>query len=202
MTTTKSSAASPRSLTRGLSARWLQLSVPLLVLALSPRPTQADIIYTWTETDQQSVTGSMDVSQHALNVGVISISDVDSFTFTVPGLPTFTQIDEFDTISSDNMVPINSTGIVTQNAIAIISINPQTSDVLAIPFSSSSFSSTNPEAWIIENTTDQGFGYWSVSITTTVPEPSTAVLAMIGAVSGLAYGWSRHSRGQRRQVSA
>ncbi len=142
------------------------------------------------------------MSQHALNVGVISISDVDSFTFTVPGLPTFTQIGEFDTVSGDGMVPINSTGIVTQNAISIISVNPQTSAALAIEFSSSSFSSTNPVEWIIENTTDKGLGYWSVSITSAVPEPSTAVLAATGAVALFAYGWSRQIMAQRRLRAA
>jgi hypothetical protein len=37
----------------------------------------------------------------------------------------------------------------------------------------------------------------------TVPEPSSAVLASIGAVVAfLAYGWSRHRRAQRRQAAA
>jgi hypothetical protein len=37
----------------------------------------------------------------------------------------------------------------------------------------------------------------------TIPEPSSAVLASIGAVVALlAYGWSRHRREQRRQASA
>jgi hypothetical protein len=36
----------------------------------------------------------------------------------------------------------------------------------------------------------------------TVPEPSSAVLASIGAVAAfLAYGWSRHRRAQRRQAT-
>ena len=100
------------------------------------------------------------------------------------------------------MVPINSSGIVTQNAIAIISVNPQTSADLAIPFSSTSFSSTKPEAWIIENTSVQGFGYRSATITSAVPEPSTAVLAATGTVALFAYGWSRQIRAQRRLRAA
>jgi hypothetical protein len=44
-----------------------------------------------------------------------------------------------------------------------------------------------------------GYGNWSVVITSATPEPSSLVLAGIGAVGGLAfYGWSR-SRAQRRQ---
>ena len=35
-----------------------------------------------------------------------------------------------------------------------------------------------------------------------VPEPSTAIVAAIGAVAFIAYGWSRHRREQRRQAAA
>jgi hypothetical protein len=35
-----------------------------------------------------------------------------------------------------------------------------------------------------------------------VPESSTAILAVFGAVAFLAYGWSRHRREQRRQAAA
>jgi hypothetical protein len=35
-----------------------------------------------------------------------------------------------------------------------------------------------------------------------VPEPSTAVVSMFGAVAFIAYGWSRHRREQRRQAAA
>jgi hypothetical protein len=35
-----------------------------------------------------------------------------------------------------------------------------------------------------------------------VPEPSTAIVVVFGAVAFLAYGWSRHRRDQRRQAAA
>ncbi len=35
-----------------------------------------------------------------------------------------------------------------------------------------------------------------------VPEPSTAIVAVFGAVAFTAYGWSRHRRAQRRQPAA
>jgi len=38
--------------------------------------------------------------------------------------------------------------------------------------------------------------------TTAVPEPSTAIVAVFGAVAFVAYGWSRHRREQRRQAAA
>jgi hypothetical protein len=38
--------------------------------------------------------------------------------------------------------------------------------------------------------------------TATVPEPSTALAAVFGAVAFVAYGWSRHRRAQRRPAAA
>jgi hypothetical protein len=35
-----------------------------------------------------------------------------------------------------------------------------------------------------------------------VPEPSTAIVAVFGAVAFIAYGWTRHRRGHRRQAAA
>jgi hypothetical protein len=35
-----------------------------------------------------------------------------------------------------------------------------------------------------------------------VPEPSSMVMAGLGAVGFIAYGWSRHRRDQRRQAAA
>jgi hypothetical protein len=46
----------------------------------------------------------------------------------------------------------------------------------------------------------EGAGHWSITgATTAVPEPSTAVVAVFGAVSGIAYGFGRKRRAQRRQ---
>jgi hypothetical protein len=39
-------------------------------------------------------------------------------------------------------------------------------------------------------------------LTSTTPEPSTAIVAAFGAVAFSAYGWSRHRRAQRRQAAA
>jgi hypothetical protein len=41
-----------------------------------------------------------------------------------------------------------------------------------------------------------------VPTTSAVPEPSTAMVAALGAVAFVAYGWSRHRRDQRRQAAA
>jgi hypothetical protein len=41
-------------------------------------------------------------------------------------------------------------------------------------------------------------GLFMTAATTAVPEPSTAAVAVFGAISGVAYGWSRRRRDQRR----
>jgi hypothetical protein len=46
------------------------------------------------------------------------------------------------------------------------------------------------------------FSVTLVNQAATVPEPSTALVAALGAVAFLAYGWSRHRRAQRRQAAA
>ena len=40
------------------------------------------------------------------------------------------------------------------------------------------------------------------SAAVSTPEPSTAIVAVFGAVAFLVYGWSRHRRAQRRQAAA
>ena len=56
------------------------------------------------------------------------------------------------------------------------------------------------ETWFTSNPSMGGTNPWLIA---SVPEPSTALLASIGAVVGfLAYGWSRHRRAQRRQAAA
>jgi hypothetical protein len=51
-------------------------------------------------------------------------------------------------------------------------------------------------------TSGNGISGLATYAATAVPEPSTAVLASIGAVGCLAYGWSRHRRDKRRQAAA
>jgi hypothetical protein len=77
-------------------------------------------------------------------------------------------------------------------------------DRVTAPFSSSGIY-VSPTAgtsdWIFSNTGGPLSGHdpWLIA---TVPEPSAAILGVIGAVSGIAYGWSCRRRAQRRQAAA
>src|SRR5262249_32172387 len=61
----------------------------------------------------------------------------------------------------------------------------------------------NTFSWIKLQPSMGGTDPWVIASTAaTVPEPSTAVVAVLGAVTFLACGWSRHHRAQRRQAAA
>jgi hypothetical protein len=56
---------------------------------------------------------------------------------------------------------------------------------------------------IVNGSEMAGFDFaFREGITSTVPEPSTAIVAMLGAVAFIAYGWSSHRRAQRQQAAA
>lgn len=182
-----------------LFARGIVVTVFLAYgVVLAPLTAKADITYTWNEDDGKSVTGSMTVLSAAQVAGQITFSDVTSFTFTTT----------IDTYTSANMspftfpLPISPTDAApTSSTSQIILSNP--ANATFIDFDTN-WSTISGEAWFEEmnfgSRLDAGDGHWTIS--GAVPEPSTAILAVVGAVSGMAYGWSRHRREQRRQRTA
>jgi hypothetical protein len=194
MTNTITSAPRLRSRSCGIAVRMLRLSVLLLVLALSPRATRADLIYTWHETDEQTVSGSLDVSLQALTTGTITNDTIISGSFTIPIVGT-----QFLTKNVSYNIPISSSGI------------PQTNDAnifyafkgrIEVPFVTTAFDPAVGATWQDRSPIASGQGYWTVAGTNAVPEPSTLRLMVIGVAALIAYGCSRHRRHLRRQVSA
>jgi hypothetical protein len=64
----------------------------------------------------------------------------------------------------------------------------------------------NDGGWILGHLlqpTQLPFHLYGISpVLTVAPEPSTAIVAVFGAVAFIAYGWSRHRRQQSRQAAA
>jgi hypothetical protein len=56
--------------------------------------------------------------------------------------------------------------------------------------------------FVADPQSDSNFTLSGTPISAAVPEPSTALVAVVGAVAFLAYGWSRHRREHRRQAAA
>jgi hypothetical protein len=64
---------------------------------------------------------------------------------------------------------------------------------------------THYDAWISAQSTVFNSAWDTSTPVATLapsPEPSTAALAVVGAIAFLAYGWSRQRRAQRQQAAA
>jgi hypothetical protein len=193
MTRNQPSSACEGARARALTAILLRHSLLVLVLAITPA-AQADIVYTWHETDGQAVTGSLDVLPIALTNGAISFADVKSFTFTIPGAEfTTLQTGVFPIAIDSNGVPTGSFPDVT---LTDIGAN------LMVDFSNASFQSSTSSGWSAHDPGGGGGGFWSVSLPAVVPEPSTQILFFIGAVSGVTYVQGRKRWAQRRRGAA
>ena len=171
--------------------------------ALAPRAAKADITYTWVDDLGQGFTGSMAVLGTAQAAGQIKLTDVTSFAFTTP----------IDTTVPNELFPqdfplsISTTTAAPTGTTTMIESSTHTSDRLSVAFDTN-WNILSGEKIVAINafgiTEDSDLGHWSITAhtTTSVPEPSTAVVAVIGAVAFIAYGWSRHRREQRRQAAA
>jgi len=112
------------------------------------------------------------------------LSDLTSFAATVGSGPTLTSLSlatEFVSVTNET-----GPGHLSDESFNITSLG--TGDA----------GTANP----IESATAGTVTISSISQTTAVPEPSTAVVAAFSAVALLAYGWSRDRRELRRQAAA
>jgi hypothetical protein len=192
MNTPKPCIALQKYRARLILAIVLPLSMQLVFLMFSP-PTRADLVYTWHETDSQMVTGTLDVSPQALVTGSISFTDIESFSFVIPG-NSFQQVTNFSPI----VYPINPSGVVT----SIETVITSDQGLFVVPFNTSSFTQSSQPTWTNMGLgATHGSGYWTVS-NTAVPEPSSLLLLSVGAVSGIAYGRVRQRRRARRRRAA
>lgn len=167
--------------------------------AIAPRAAKAGITYTWHEDDGQNVNGSMTVLSAAQLAGQILISDVTSFTFTTPLESFSTQ----DLSTSSFPLPISTMDAApTSTATSITAAQDEFASII-LPFDAN-WSTPHGEVWLgfiasLPGEIFNGDGHWSITVATTVvPEPSSAVLAVFGAVSSFGYVLVRKRRAQRR----
>ena len=178
-------------------------------VALVPPAARAEITYTWHEDDFQPASGQLQVTNAAQAAGLITDADITAFSFTAPvapgGLQASIQFNMAE-VTPRTGIPISPSDAAPTGTDTILGANVVTpSEYLLLLPLDTKWNVQNGEPWAAQGS-DQpegsGSGHWEIAVGAVqpVPEPSTAVLAGIAAVCGLAaYGWSRHSQKQRRQ---
>jgi hypothetical protein len=199
----------------------------LSVAFLATSSAKADITYTIQPypADQggHAVSGSITTDGH---IGTLTSADIKSWSVTIDttSFSNTTPNAEIDLAGSN----LNATGTTITLSAGTGSTDPGDLATLwlwAVPDGTSATldrliyerNSNDPSfyegitqgnfQWSSANAAMGGTDPWVIASTATavataVPEPSTAIVAVFGAVAFLAYGWSRHRREQRRTAAA
>ncbi len=181
-----------RSQRRGVTRMVLTTTITLLILAGiglgTPEATAGSVVYTMDNypalQDGYQLTGTITATDGSISGWDITIAGVnESFT---PANSSFggTLIISSTQITVTSWVDLYATFV--DYYISGISWSPQYSSYSA---------EISPPPTLLWNTTipDAPFGI------ATVPEPSSGVLAVLGGVTGLTYGWFWCRRGRHRQ---
>lgn len=172
----------------------------LTVFNLAPRDVHADIIYTMDNyaSLQNGYTVSGSITTDGTIGQLVTTSDLTSWDIIISQGSTV-----LSTLSSTNSVTIPTNITVTSTTLSLAG-----GDNLGIYDASGSIN------WLGDggayaayaNGVELWFTVWNanapIATASAVPEPSTAILAVFAAVSGIAYGWARKRHKYRRQSAA
>jgi hypothetical protein len=200
---------SPRRFLRCGVARMVRsTAIPLLILAgMTLTPTEVgagSITYNVVDypTLQNGYTVSGTITTNGATGAALPGTDITAWDITITMGST-----TIFTLTPSNSINFTSTFDATTTAITAATLSDRIlfAQTAGVPF----IQYENAEATIEYLAETLGQTLWinftlpSASPVAAVPEPSSAVLASIGAiVAVLAYGWSRHRRVQRRQAAA
>jgi hypothetical protein len=191
------------------------------VAVLATSSAKADITYNLQSypADQNGHTLSGSITTDGV-IGTLSTSDIKSWTVTIDT----TTFSSTSTLAITTLQGSNLTATATEitlsagtgttapgdEAFLLLHANPDGSPATADDLRYNRTELTIPDYdGATNNTTDWstsspamgGTDPWVIATaaSTVVPEPSTAIVAVFGAVAFLAYGWSRYRRGQRQR---
>jgi hypothetical protein len=194
----------------------------LIILLVVPQTTQADVTYTIqnypADQNGHTVSGTITTDGH---IGPLTEADITSWTVTFDNTFTFRSTDAGAATGVLGDVQATSTSItlgaslVTNSLTLGLSPNPpmlvtfilwdrpvpvppglyQAVQNNHVPFSL---------LWNEVTQTLGGHDPWVIAVAQggAVPEPASLCMAGIAITAGLAYGWSRHRREQRRKAAA
>jgi hypothetical protein len=197
--------------------------------AIAPHPVNAgSITYSIQNypADQNGFTLSGEIVTDG-KIGDLSPSDITSWTYTITSATTSNTFSGTgpagvaitgDVVATSTQITLAQPPIPS-GAVAIntLTIGPNSSnsgtniDYARITEGTGSIETgynshiNGTTLWIGGPTTLGGTNPWLIAAAASgaaVPEPSAAILGVIGAVSGIAYGWSRRRQAQRRQAVA
>ena len=179
-------------------------------------PVEAgQITYTWVNTQLNTLTGSFSVMDSAQTAGSIASgaadTEITALSFTTPdatytanGLPTQYSLP----ISEDNAAPtapfptgglfLTSTDGNFGLNISFDADDPNTKNAMSFE----SWYETTPPTGRGSSITSEGYGYWQVEGATQTPEPSTLVLALMGATGIIGYRLASTWPARRRPATA
>jgi hypothetical protein len=169
-------------------------------LALALPPAHADVTYTWHTDSGDSVAGSFTLVSAALtNPANLTAADFTSIAFTA----TITGSEVFAIFGSSDNLGFNSNGDpVTSTYPNLIGFDHP---VAGVPFPDDMYfnldakwNTVGGEQVASDSSSLAGTGHWIIT-NTAVPEPSTAALAVTGALTMMGYDWIRRRRARRRR---
>jgi hypothetical protein len=190
-------------------ARHGEFVVLLVGFALAcPSHVSADLIYGITSyTTTGSVTGTITTNG---TLGTIGLADITGWDITI-NIPSFAPVTLDPSNSGGAVNPADSGLTATSAALYLTPATTGSSSFLTFLESATGPAvkwlnvglSTSDQSATLNDTTQIPFiaGSYNADLpmATTVPEPSTLVVAVLGSVSGLAWGWACRCRQKRRQ---
>ncbi len=171
---------------------------------MAVRPTRANIVYLWVETDHQAVAGVLDVLSSAQPAGMINLSDVVSFTFTTPSSSYATA----DLVASTFPISISTSTALFNDPLAgpmeatyvdaALNTHLLESDVAL------GANSSPPGGFALDFVngfqTLGGQGYWSLTGQSVgIPEPTSLILGGFSILCGTVCAMVRKRRANRRR---
>ena len=158
---------------------------------ITPLVPAGSVTYTWIEDDSTIATGSLTVSTPLTKPGQLTLpTDATAFSFTVGplgGAGDFGLADLFGEHPQVNALYQPSGQLEVDDGPNSVQAFNSSQQVLFVEMDDN-WAIPGGEDWQagVDGSLFSGVGHWSITVSASVPEPSSAVLALIAVAGGLA----------------